>query len=86
MSNGKNLISNEKINVGDFVVLSHDNKLGKIISLKKDVEVIVIKGKHIGKEGKIKEIYEEGENTLAVIIMPSKEEVKVNIKNLYVKN
>jgi len=85
LSNGKNILSTEKVNVGDFIIINNENKILKIISLKKDVEVIAIKGKHLGKEGKIKEMIKEGENTLAVIIMPSKDEVKVNIKNLFAK-
>jgi len=86
LTNGRNILTTEKVNVGDFIVLNNENKIQKIISLKKDVEVIAIKGKHIGKEGKIKEIIKEGENTLAEIIMPSKDQVKVNIKNLFAKS
>ena len=85
LTDGKNILSSEKVNVGDFVVVNSENKILKIISLKKDVEVIAIKGKHIGKEGKIKELIKEGENSLALIVMPSKDEVKVNIKNLFAK-
>jgi small subunit ribosomal protein S4e len=85
LTDGKNIISSEKMSVGDFVVINNENKIIKIISLKKDVEVIAIKGKHIGKEGKIKELIKEGENSLALIVMPSKDEVKVNIKNLFAK-
>ena len=85
LTNGKNLLTSEKVNVGDFVLIGDENKIVKVIALKKDVEVIAIKGKHIGKEGKIKDIIKEGENTLAILITPSKEEVKVNIKNLFAK-
>ena len=85
LTNGKNILTSEKISVGDFILLGDDSKISKVISLKKDVEVIAIKGKHIGKEGKIKEIIKEGENTLAILITPSKDEVKVNIKNLFAK-
>ncbi|MBM3247186.1 hypothetical protein FJZ17_01425 [Candidatus Pacearchaeota archaeon] len=84
LEGGKNLLTNEKINPGEFVVISSDNKISKIIVLKKDVEVIAIKGKHIGKEGKIKEMFKEGENTIATI-SHGKEESKVNINNLYAK-
>jgi small subunit ribosomal protein S4e len=85
LDGGRNLITNEKINPGEFVIMTSDNKINKVITLKKDVEVITIEGKHIGKEGKIKDIFKEGENTLATIITPKKEEVKVNINNLYAK-
>jgi small subunit ribosomal protein S4e len=84
LDGGRNLITSEKINPGEFVVMSSDNKISKIIVLKKDVEVIAIQGKHLGKEGKIKDIFKEGDNTI-VKITHGKEEVKVNINNLYAK-
>jgi len=84
LSGGKNLLTPEKINVGDFIVLSNDNKILKIITLKKDSEIIVIKGKHIGKEGKIKNITKAGEDTMATI--EGKEgELKININNIFAK-
>jgi len=85
LDSGRNLLTNEKINPGEFIIMTYDNKIEKIIPLKAGVEVIAIKGKHIGKEGKIEEINKEGENTLATIITKNKEELKVNIKNLYVQ-
>lgn len=84
MSGGRNLISNEKIQVGNFVVLDNlKNKITKIIPLEKDTKVIAIKGKHMGEEGKIKEIVSEGQNTIAKI--KGKEEFSTNISNLFVE-
>jgi small subunit ribosomal protein S4e len=85
LSSGKNIISNEKLNTGDFVVLNNkDNKILKIISLKKDDGVIVIAGKHTGKSGKIKEIVGQGDYKIAVVKTNSGE-IKANIKNIFAK-
>jgi len=85
LSNGKNILFSEKIKVGDFVVLIFkDNKILKTISLDKGSEVIVVKGKHMGVAGKIKNIKVEGQNTIAEIEVEN-ETIKVNVNNLYVK-
>ncbi len=52
---GKNIISNEKVKVGDSIVIK-DNKVIKIINLEKGKKAIVFDGKNRGKEGKIEEI------------------------------
>lgn len=85
LSQGRNVLSNEKINVGDYVIVEFaKNKITKVISLDKGVEVIVIAGKHSGEEGKIKEILTSGDQKVAVI-KTHKEEIKSNIKNIFVK-
>lgn len=86
LTNGRNILTSEKIATGDFVVLDNlKNKISKIISLKKDIEVLIIAGKHIGKSGKIKEMLHEGENIIAVI--KTKEgEIKANVKNVFAVN
>ena len=85
LSQGRNVISSEKINVGNYVVVDFaKNKITKVISLDKGVEVIVIAGKHSGAEGKIKEILTSGEQKVAVI-KTHKEEIKSNVKNIFVK-
>jgi len=83
LSQGRNIISHEKINSGDFVEIHLlNNKIMKIIPLKKDVEILVVAGKHIGKTGKIKDILVEGSGKVAVI--KTKEgEVKANIDNIF---
>ena len=81
---GRNIISSEKIKPGDFVLFNNSkNKIDKILYLKENVEVIAIAGKHAGKTGKVKEIVQVGEETLAVI-KTKMEEIKANINNLYV--
>ena len=54
MSDGRNFISKEKISVGDSLVINFKNgKLEKILPIKKNSEVIVIRGKHRGKIGSV---------------------------------
>ena len=81
---GKNIISNEKVETGDSVVLNlKDNKILKIIPMKEGGNVFVIKGKHAGHQGKIQEIMDRGGKSIAKIIS---DEGKVNvwIKNIIV--
>jgi small subunit ribosomal protein S4e len=82
LGNGRNIVSDEKLNVGDFVLVDTEkNKITKVIKLEKDTPVIIIKGKHISKSGKIKEIVKEGQNVIAKI--KAKEgEISTNIENL----
>lgn len=85
LSDGRNILTKDKILVGDFVVVDNkDNKINKIISLKKDVSIIGLEGKHAGKEGKIIEVKKEGQNTLA-LVATDLGNIKVNIKNIFVK-
>jgi small subunit ribosomal protein S4e len=82
-SNGKNLISNEKLESGNFVVMDMlSNKIKKTIILEKGAKVLIIEGKHIGKSGKINEIVTEGENVIAKI-KSADEEISTNITNLF---
>lgn len=83
LNHGRNILSNEKINVGDFLKVNlESNKIEEIITLKKGVEVLLVAGKHLGKSGKIEEISKEGDSTVAVI--KTKEgEIKANINNVF---
>jgi len=77
LMNGKNIISKEKVNTGDSVVLNlKDNKIVKIVPMKKGEFVFVIKGKHAGHKGKIEEIIHRGGKEVAKIISENK---KVNV-------
>ena len=55
---GKNIISEEKVNVGDSVVIK-DNKIVKVLHLEKGREVTIFAGKYKGREGKIENIKEK---------------------------
>jgi len=83
LNNGKNILSADKVKVGDFVVLNlKENKITKTISLEKGIDVVVIKGKHMGVQGKVKEISEEGQNKIA-LVSNDNEDIKVNVENLF---
>ena len=70
LSYGRNIISKEKIDAGDSVVLNFkENKLVKIIPMKEGISAFVIKGKHAGSKGKIEEIMVRGGKKLAKIII-----------------
>ncbi|MBS3075513.1 hypothetical protein J4429_03560 [Candidatus Pacearchaeota archaeon] len=81
LMHGWNVISKEKVNTGDSVVINmEDKKIVKIIPLEKGRKVIVIKGKHTGNTGKIEEIIERGGKKLVKI---SSDDKKINV---WVKN
>jgi small subunit ribosomal protein S4e len=85
LNGGKNIITNEKIETGEFVIVDNaTNKITKTVALKKDVEVIVIAGKHIGKIGKIKELVDQG-NVKVAQIKTKEEEISANINNIFAK-
>lgn len=56
-NDGRNILSKEKINVGDSIVFNlNDNKIEKILSIKEKARVLIIKGKHKGSKGEVIEI------------------------------
>jgi len=63
---GSNLLVKEKAKVGDSIIINlKTKKIEKILPFKEKAKVIFIAGKHIGEEGKIKEI-KEGEKLIKV--------------------
>lgn len=84
LNHGKNIISKEKVNIGDSILLNiEDNKILKIIPMEKGKHAYVIKGKHIGQEGKIEDIVERGGKQIAKITV-NDERINVWLKNLIV--
>ena len=84
LSNGKNIITKDKMKTGDSVVVDlKTGKILKIIGLEKGKTAFVIKGKHIGKHGKIGEIIERGGKHLAKM---TSDDSRINVwtKNLIV--
>jgi small subunit ribosomal protein S4e len=56
-SDGRNLISEEKCNMNDSVVINFkNNKIEKILPLKEKSKVIVFSGKHAGKNGEVEKL------------------------------
>lgn len=56
MHDGTNVISEDKIRVGDSIELGFDGKIKKAIPLEKGKEFFVISGKSIGLTGKIQDV------------------------------
>ncbi len=84
---GRNIIVplEEKIETGSYILMNTaENKIVKIIPLKKDIKVLVIAGKHTGKTGKIKDLITQGEESLAEI-KTEEGEIKANINNIFVE-
>ena len=82
LMDGRNVLSNEKANVGDSVIYNYnDAKISKIIKMDKGSEGFVIKGKHAGVKGKIVDIVEQGGKKIAVI-NDDKEKINVWVKNV----
>jgi small subunit ribosomal protein S4e len=55
---GSNILSKEKVNVNDSILLDSTNKITKHLSLEKGSSAFVISGKYIGQKGKIQTIKE----------------------------
>jgi small subunit ribosomal protein S4e len=84
LSQGKNILSKEKVNIGDSIILNlEDNKIIKVIAMEKGKHAYVTQGKHIGQQGKIDELMERGGKKLAKISSDS-ERINVWVKNLIV--
>ncbi len=56
LHDGTNLLSKEKVSVGDSFEIDFEGKIKKIIKMAKGNEAFVISGRSIGHSGKIKEI------------------------------
>ena len=57
LNDGRNLVSKNRQNIGDSVVLNlKERKVERIIPMQEKAKVIIFEGKHAGKEGVIKSI------------------------------
>lgn len=76
LSDGRNILSEDKIAVGDSVVINFkDKKIGKVIPMKEGATVLFIKGKHAGHQGKVKKV----EGKIATVDIKEAEfNVKIN--------
>ncbi len=60
MSDGRNLISDKKVNIGDSLLIGFKAKnIEEIMPIKEKAKVLVIKGKHLGKSGNLTGIGKE---------------------------
>lgn len=56
-NDGINILSNEKINIGDSALINlSSNKIEKVLPVKEKAKVLLIKGKHLGSLGEIAKI------------------------------
>lgn len=78
LEDGSNFLPKEKFVTGDSAVVNlKENKIEKIISMKEGAKILVVSGKHSGKEGKIKEIFADNKGYLikfsdGEVILPAK--------------
>jgi len=99
LSDGRNVLSDVKCNVGDSVLINFkENKIEKCLEMKEKTKVLVVAGKHAGTQGIV--IKMKPERKMASVVsdtingMPkegtrtsndeSKEEVNILIKQLMV--
>jgi len=80
LSDGRNLISNEKCEMGDSVLInSKSKKIEKILPLKEKAKVLIFEGKHAGEEGIVEKIIKEKK---MIILKSGKNEISVLIKQV----
>jgi len=77
LSDGRNLVSKEKLRVGDSLVLNFEGKIIKKLELKENAKIIVTGGSHLGEEGKIEKL----EKNKAIISI-EKEEINLDLKKI----
>jgi small subunit ribosomal protein S4e len=78
-NDGRNIMTQEKISMGDSAALSFDGKIVRKIELKDGAKVIVIGGSHIGEEGKVDKL---DEKTKKAIVIINKEKVNLDLERL----
>lgn len=77
LNDGRNIITKDKFKVGDSLVINLKGKnIEKVLPLKQGAEVYILRGRHMGKQGKIAKI----ENNLAELA--GKEKINVKLNNL----
>lgn len=79
LGDGRNIMTSEKLNIGDSVAINFEGKIARKIELKENAKVMVISGSHIGEEGKVERIDEK--NKTADIRMV-KEKVNLNLNRI----
>jgi len=82
LHDGTNLISKDKIRVGDTLIINFENKIKRHLAVDKGKNVFVISGSNIGESGLITNI---NENKIAVKLHDKKEEVVLNKAQIIVQ-
>lgn len=84
LMHGINIISKEKVDIGNSVVYNFkEKKITKVLPLEKGKEVFIMKGAHVGRTGKIDDIVTRGGKLIAKI-NSDKGKINVWIKNLII--
>jgi len=82
LSDGRNYLTREKVNIGDSVLADlKENKIKKILEFKKGCKILFISGKHISKIGIVEEIDEEKKR---IIIKFENEKINSRLEDLIV--
>jgi small subunit ribosomal protein S4e len=80
LSDGRNLLSDEKCNMNDSVIINvKEKKIEKCLPLKEKSNVVVFQGKHAGKRGVVKKVDSERK---MVSISEKEGSIKVLIKQV----
>jgi small subunit ribosomal protein S4e len=81
-NDGRNILSKEKINVGDSAIINFkDKKIEKILHVKEKVKVLIIKGKHRGELGII-----EKTNGKEIEVISEGKSLNIKLNELIVTN
>jgi small subunit ribosomal protein S4e len=82
LNDGRNVLFDEKAGVGDSVVVNlKEGKIGKVLPVKKDSQVLIVKGKHMGRNGKILSLEDD-----EVLINTGDGDIKIQEEELIVLN
>jgi len=82
LSDGRNVLSDVKCSVGDSIIINFkDNKIEKCLGMNDKAKVIVVAGKHAGKQGVVRKL--KLERKMASVIV-GEEDINVLIKQLMV--
>lgn len=77
---GTNIVSKDKINVGDSLLIDFDNKIKKHIAIEKGKKIFVISGSNIGKNGSILKV--DG-RSVSVKLQDKNEEVVLDMAQIF---
>jgi small subunit ribosomal protein S4e len=79
---GRNIISKEKMRVGDSVLINlKEKKIEKVLTLKEKTKVIAISGKHKGTKGIVEEIDKENKK---IILKIDNKKIEILIEKIMV--
>ena len=82
MHDGSNLVTKDKLSIGDSVYLDFSGKIKSHAKVEKGKEILVISGKYIGEKGKI-DLVSEKDNSVKIKLENKEDKVVLN-KNSFV--